>query len=175
MQVRTALIALPLFGAAAWTLTRPADIPFEKVTLDLGANESAAITDLNGDGKLDIVSGENWFEGPKWVRHRFRDLPFQNQYIDNFSDLPLDVDGDGRTDIVSCAWFAKRLAWWRNPGKAGGPWKLTEIETGFNNEFCFLVDLDNDGKAREVLPQFGGATAPLTWYEARGGAMVNMW
>jgi hypothetical protein len=37
-------------------------------------------------------------------------------------------------------------------------------------EFSFLVDLDNDGKARELLPQFGDNNAPLAWYEYREGA-----
>ncbi len=36
-------------------------------------------------------------------------------------------------------------------------------------EFSFLVDLDNDGKARELLPQFGDTKAPTAWYEAAGG------
>jgi hypothetical protein len=32
-------------------------------------------------------------------------------------------------------------------------------------EFAFLVDLDNDGKGDDLLPQFTGAAgAPLTWY-----------
>jgi hypothetical protein len=29
--------------------------------------------------------------------------------------------------------------------------------------------MDNDGKAREVLPQFGNAKQPAAWYEYRGG------
>jgi hypothetical protein len=36
-------------------------------------------------------------------------------------------------------------------------------------EFSFLVDIDNDGKARELLPQFGNVKAPLAWYEPVGG------
>ena len=35
------------------------------------------------------------------------------------------------------------------------------------------MDLDNDGKAHEVLPQFGDAKTPLTWYEAKGGKFVK--
>ena len=37
-------------------------------------------------------------------------------------------------------------------------------------EFAFLVDLNNDGRALEVLPQFtGAAKAGLTWYELANG------
>src|SRR3954451_8486309 len=97
-------------------ITRPPDIRFEKQTIDLGANEACTFADINGDGKLDIVSGENWYEAPQWKQHRFRDLPFVNNFIDNFSDLSLDVNGDGRMDIVSCSLFNHVLAWWENPG-----------------------------------------------------------
>ena len=174
--MRSLLLAAPILAAAAFlahTAGRPADIPFAKHTIDLGSSESCAFADVNGDGRLDIVSGENWYEAPKWTKHKFREIHFTNNYIDNFSDLPLDVDGDGKIDIVSVAWFSKHIVWYRNPGKAGGIWKRTAVEEGFNVEFAFLVDLDNDGKANEVLPQFGGAAAPLTWYEAKGGEMVK--
>ena len=166
-------ILLCLAGTLAWTIGRPDEIPFEKHTLDLGANEACAVTDINGDGKPDVVSGENWYESPRWIRHHFRTLNFTNNYIDDFSDLPLDVNADGHTDIVSCSWFARRLFWHENPGRGKGEWKEHEIQAGFSIEFAFLVDLDNDGKAREVLPQFGPANAPLTWYEAKNGAFVK--
>jgi len=155
-----------------WSGGRPADIPFEKHTLDLGANETAAFADLNNDGRLDIVSGENWYEAPRWTKRSFREFGFFNNYIDNFSDLPIDVNGDGFTDIVSCSWFAKKLSWWLNPGKGGGAWKENMIEQGMNVEFCFLVDLNNDGKALEVLPQFGGK-AITAWYELKSGQWVK--
>jgi FG-GAP-like repeat/FG-GAP repeat len=165
---------LAFFAAvAAMAATRPADIPFEKITLDLGANESCAVADINGDGKPDIVSGENWYEAPKWTKHHFRDLPYSNFYIDNFSDLPLDVNGDGAVDIVGCSWFSKRLLWFENPGKKGGAWKEHPVETGYNIEFAFLVDIGKKGEKRDVLPQFGNKEAPLAWYEAKGGAFIK--
>lgn len=169
--MKTAWLLLPACLAAALLLarSRPPEIAFNKHTLDLGASETCAIADINGDGRQDIVSGENWFEGPTWKRHQFRELPFLNNYVDNFSDLILDVNGDGRPDVVSCSWFARRIAWWENAG-AGGMWKDHTIDSGFTVEFCFLVDLDNDGQARELLPQFGNEKAPLAWYELRDGA-----
>jgi hypothetical protein len=144
---------------------RPEEIRFEKHTLDLGSSESAAIADINGDGRLDIVSGENWYEAPHWVKHHFREILHTNNYIDDLSTLPLDVDGDGRVDLVTSGWFSKKLAWWQNPGKTDAPWQEHPIETGYSIEFTFLVDLDNDGKQEEILPQFGDEKAPLAWYE----------
>jgi len=156
-------------GAAALyqgaEMTRPEEIRFEKLTLDLGSSESAAIADINGDGRLDIISGENWYEAPHWVKHHFREILYTNNYIDDLSTLPLDVDGDGRVDLVTSGWFSKKLAWWQNPGKSGDIWQEHAIETGYPIEFTFLVDLDNDGKQEEILPQFGDDKAPLAWYE----------
>ena len=161
--------AIALFG---WAASRPEEIVFERQMIDPGASETVAIADINGDGKPDIVSGEYWYEAPKWVKHKFREIEFTNNYVDNFSDLALDVNGDGRPDIVSCSWFAKKLYWSENPGKAAGLWKEHPMETRFPIEFAFLVDLNNDGKANEVLPEFGDAKAPLTWYEVRNGEFV---
>ena len=142
---------------------RPPDIPFRTQMLDGGANETAAVADINRDGRLDIVSGENWYEAPAWTKHPFRELGFSGNYIDNFSDLPVDVDGDGYIDIASVTWFAKKVSWFRNPGKGQGPWVESPINSGFNIEFAILADLDNDGKAQEILAQENGTGQ--SWYE----------
>ena len=92
------LVAWPAFARS-----RPEEVPFAKHAIDSGASETAAFADVNGDGRLDIVSSEHWYEAPRWTRHRFREIPFQNNYVDNFSDLPLDANKDGRIDVVSCS------------------------------------------------------------------------
>ncbi len=152
---------------------RPGDIPFEKHLIDSGASETAAFADINKDGLLDIVSGEHWYQAPGWTKHRFRQLDYTNNYIDNFSDLPLDVNGDGRIDIVSCSWFGKSLRWYEQPTDANATWMEHAIQTAWPVEFAFLVDLDNDGRARELLPEFGDAKAPLVWYEIRDGGFIQ--
>src|SRR6202042_1773467 len=55
----------------------------------------------------------------------------------------------------------------RKENSMGDPvemWKEYPIATGSPIEFSFLVDLDNDSKAEEILPQFGDKR-PLAWYE----------
>jgi hypothetical protein len=63
-------------------------------------DSSPAIVDMNRDGKLDIVSGENWFEqaapaapgeGPRWIKHKFRSLPYTDFHLKDLSDLAIDV------------------------------------------------------------------------------------
>ncbi len=171
------LLAALLCAALAFAVTRPPDLLFEKYTIDLGASESCAFADVNGDGKLDIVSGENWYEAPSWTKHHFRSIPYTNFYVDSFSVLPLDVNNDGNIDVVDCAWFSKKLWWNENPGRGGlashAEWKEHVIEEGHNVEFAFLVDLENSGKRRDILPEFGGKDDPLTWYEPKGGTFVK--
>ena len=162
--------------AVTTTAPRPPDIPFRSRLIDSGASETAAVADVNHDGRPDIVSGEFWYEAPSWQPHRFRDIDFRQQYVDVFSDLPIDVDNDGYPDIVSVSWFAKKVSWWKNPGRGAGGynllnmWQEATIHDGFNVEFAVMADLDNDGKAFELLAQENGTGQ--AWYEVRGGAWV---
>jgi hypothetical protein len=172
--LRRVVVTLFLGGAAVLVTAQVQPTPtaprFKVVLVDGGAAESAAVADFNNDGRLDIVSAGSWFEAPLWTKRTIRTIAVSNGYVDNFSDLPLDVDGDGWTDIIQVEYFARRLVWMKNPGRSGTPWTENLIDAIGPTEFAFLVDLDNDGKARELLPQFtSAAKAPLTWYEFRGG------
>jgi len=175
---RSLFLLIACGSTLAFAAPRPPDLVFQKHQLDGGANETAAFADVNGDGRMDLVSGENWYErskskGGKWKKHHFRELNFSRDYIDNFSDLPLDVNGDGRVDIVTATYFTKKISWYENPGKGGATWKEHVIENQWSVEFMFLVDLNNDGKALEILPQFGGKGSPTAWYELKQGKFVK--
>ena len=68
MKARLLTIALLLLAPAPSTSSgqssRPPDIPFKIQPIDLGASETAAVADVNRDGRLDVISGEHWYEAP---------------------------------------------------------------------------------------------------------------
>src|SRR5256885_16267891 len=42
----------------------PATSPLRSTPSIWGPNETAVVCDINGDGKQDVVSGENWYNAP---------------------------------------------------------------------------------------------------------------
>ena len=91
------------------------------------AFEAAGVLDVNRDGKLDIVSGDTWYEGPNWTPHHTRDVTKQGTYYNCFAALPLDADGDGDADYVTVGYFTKNVGWVENPGDSNTPWTYHEI------------------------------------------------
>lgn len=132
---------------------------------DQSPYEAAGAADFNGDGRIDIFSGDSWYEAPAWTRHKVRDVPASGpnpHYYEDFCDSPLDVNGDGRMDIVTCNYFGKRVGWVENPGgDATQPWKEHEIDLPGSMETGELIDLNGDSKP-DFLPNTGNV---VVWYE----------
>jgi len=138
-------------------------------------SEACCVGDFNNDGKLDILAGPYWYEAPDWKAHQFRALKGKvdekgrtysvNEkgigYWDDFMNVPLDVDGDGLLDVVTCCWFSRQIDWYRNTGTTGGEWPMTIGEKNGNYECGELWDIDGDGKKLEILPD----TKDTKWYE----------
>ena len=123
--------------------------------------EAAGVLDIDRDGRSDIFCGGFWYEAPSWKKHFVREAEKMSEYYNDFANLPMDVDGDGWTDIVNAAFFNKQLFWIRNPGKSGGGFEVIDIDEPGNMETAIAADINGDGQ-QDILPNIGGSAA---WYE----------
>ncbi len=138
-------------------------VKFRKTTISDERYEAASVFDVDDDGALDIVSGAYWYRGPDFAeRHYIGEVLASGDYYDDFSQIPLDINGNGRLDYVTGGWFGKQLQWRENPGNADGEWPLHVVcETG-SIETTRAWDIDGDGEP-EIVPNTPGG--PLVVYK----------
>ncbi len=131
--------AAPVPTASAPTpVALPARDTFRKVRLsDQFYAEGAYYGDFNRDGKMDIVAGPFWFEGPDFQkRHEYRPAKTfdPKDYSDNFLTFTGDFNGDGWPDILCVPFPGKEAYWYENPMGKDGAWKQHLAYTNVGNE-----------------------------------------
>jgi len=133
-------------------------------------SEGSAVFDVDNDGILDIVAGSHWYRGPGFEKQpRFRDLRVEGEFVSNGCDHPLDINGDGWTDVVSNGWVGdQNIYWYQNPGTPGVIWNKHLLIESENTEFTFLEDIDGDGDP-DLIPSHW-ERSDLCWYENNGGS-----
>jgi FG-GAP repeat. len=136
------------------------NINFKRVTLDRDNKcEACSVADFNNDGKPEIICGEFMYSGENFAtKTKICDIIYDGDYVHDFSDYPMDVNGDGYLDIITGSWWSGGLFWRENPGKAGGEWKTHKIYTLSNVETIRYFDIDGDGDI-EIFPNCPGEPA----------------
>jgi FG-GAP-like repeat/FG-GAP repeat len=136
------------------------------------AFEGAGVFDVDNDGKLDILSGDRWYKGPGFTQsYPVREVAKVGTYYNCFSTIPVDVNGDGRMDFVTCSYFDKNVGWVENPGSPGKTWSYHPIDAPGPSETAVAVDLTGDGTP-EILPN---TVNVVVWYELQSPGGEKPW
>src|SRR2546425_1058727 len=150
-------------GGASWSLQ----------VLATTAGYDIAIDDVQGDGDLDILKSDRATGGLEiwrndrnstlslnsWSYARIDAVRASKSFGLNFGD----IDGDGRSDIVSGRY------WYRNPGgDLTANWIRFELPAGMDG--MVVLDVDNDGRADIIAegPISGSTQLGVYWLRNAG-------
>ena len=130
---------------------------FSRVLIDKENKcEACSVADFNNDGKFEIICGEYMYSGDNYrTKTKICDITYDGNYVHDFSDYPMDVNGNGYLDIITGSWWSGGLYWRENPGTVGGEWNTHKIETLGNIETIRYFDIDNCGTV-EIFPNTPG-------------------
>jgi hypothetical protein len=139
-------------------------IHFRRQFISAETFEAAGVWDVDGDGRLDIVSGGFWHKGPTFLeKFPICEVAQFGEYYDDFSAIPFDVDGDGRLDVVTGGWWGGSLRWRQCPSDPTQPWREHVLAEGIGNvETTRAWDVDGDGEL-EIVPNTPGH--PFAYYK----------
>jgi len=134
--------------------------------------------DVNQDGWTDVIRislpGEEavWYENPQnkpgyWVMHHIL------THAGNESPALVDVDGDGRPDLLCNDPIAKEMIWMKSPvAKGDTVWTRHvigqgNIGTGRYTHGLGLIDMNGDGRKDVVITK--------GWWECPADALTDNW
>ncbi|HTL07589.1 MAG TPA: VCBS repeat-containing protein [Chitinophagaceae bacterium] len=103
--------------------------------------------DMNGDGRKDVIINSGWWQcpadpgEPNWTFHP-ADLGKECSQI-----MSLDVNGDGKPDLISASAHNYGIWWHERPKSANSPWLHHIIDSSFSQTHALaLQDVNGDGQ-----------------------------
>jgi hypothetical protein len=137
------------------TVARATEVPFAAeavVSSTPQSPRSVFAADIDGDGDVDVVSGDRLDNRIRW--HRNDGGSWVTATIDSNADearsvFAADIDGDGDVDVLSASSGDDTIAWYENTAGDGSAWTARNIRTDAGGaRAVFAADVDGDGDRR---------------------------
>jgi hypothetical protein len=155
-----------------------------------GAITPKGVADLDGDGDLDIIRADTWFEnkdgkGTEWVPHNNIPMGRKGPFGVCVRTAVADLDGDGKLEIVIADADIEdsKVAILRNADGQGGRWTKTELPQSFTYgslHALAVADFHGDGKPdivvneqEELLPAGRENPRWVVWDNFGGGRFTE--
>lgn len=182
ITVRLASLSLALSASVLAQSTAPPAASGKWTRQQLTDNfwaEGATAADVNKDGKMDVIYGPYWFEGPDFKKRHIIYPDTQrtkakledgtekeiegfhgaksvtNGYSDNFINATYDFNGDGWPDYLVMGFPGKETVWYENPKGKDEPWKKHIALDVTDNESPMFADVNGDGRP-DLICMSGG-------------------
>jgi hypothetical protein len=121
-----------------------------------GAITPAGVADIDGDGDLDVVRADTWFEnadgkGEQWVPHKNIPMGRKGPFGICVRTAVVDMDGDGKVEIViaDADITDSKVVVLKNADGKGGRWEKISLPQSFTYgslHALAVADLNGDGK-----------------------------
>jgi hypothetical protein len=158
------ILAIGLSAGLSLTFGQVSFLP--EITYPVGNHPySVAAADINGDGKVDLICA-NGNDGTLEIltNNGFGDFGTNATYYVGDGSIPtycvvaVDVNGDGRLDLISSTGGTNSLSLLTNDGLGNFSFS-TPITTGSTDfESITPADVNGDGKVDLIVPSYGGNT-----------------
>ena len=164
----------PKGAASTWT---------EHLVFSNSNDESPAFTDVDGDGKPELVTisgGAGGWAEPNWANPQapwtFVPVTAKSGWGAYTHGLGIgDVDGDGRRDLIlSEGWWAQPAAasatpWASHPAMF---WAQEDPSESYGGAQMFVDDVDGDGDP-DIVTSLQAHGWGLAWFENQKGAFIK--
>ena len=132
-------------------------------------NTSIYMSDIDGDGDLDLLSDASWYENTDGLGTFSSEKIIDNSISQLYYTYASDIDGDGDMDVLTASAFSNNIAWYENTDGTGtfGMQQVINTIPLPDANYVITADLDGDGDMDVLSASFGDHK--IAWYENTDG------